>query len=182
MRLVEEKFLDPETSLGKVSVAFYKAEQDDWIGKAINIFTNFGKGKNDIGFSHTELVFHDIETEIEGTTMCFSSNFTDGVRWKEINIKPYNWVMVDVSEYIEFYNIDKNKMYNEMERLEGRGYDKIGILFHEFFPFSIENKKNWWCSEICAHLLGIKVKDDPNVLYNILLEKILIMKEEKLKK
>jgi uncharacterized protein YycO len=117
-----------------VRLAFYRGS-----GKLMDKIIRWWTGGE---YSHVEVQFSDGK--------CFSSSFRDkGVRFKKIDLKPEKWNVVDIS------------IENEAEVLEWcmtqlhKKYDLLGVLGYVLTPFrnTVQSKKRWYCSEICAHIL-----------------------------
>jgi hypothetical protein len=117
-----------------MKVIFYIAKSGDWLDKFVGLWT---RGK----YSHCELVFSD--------GMCFSSSPRDGgTRFKAIEINPKHWDIVEVST-------DKEVEIRQWcESQCGLKYDWLGILGLAIH-LPIENRKKWYCSEICITVLNL---------------------------
>lgn len=129
-----------------MKVAFYKAS-GDWTDKLIRFWT----GGN---YSHVEIVI--------GELWYTSSWYDGGVVRRKIDYKVENWDFLEVPDdladnVIELFCTTKSQKY-----------DLLGILFNEIFPFKVEDKNKWYCSEWVAKGLGIDIKTNPNVLYEII--------------
>lgn len=136
-------------------VAFYKA----WCGsgkkldKLISIWT-WGP------FSHCELIFSD------GTS--FSSSSRDGgVRYKKIHYVPDHWEILDID-----INPNQEKdLRSWCDGEVGKSYDYLGVLMYVPRKTDVQNKKKWYCSEICSTVLEFaglyegKTTISPNTFY-----------------
>lgn len=129
-----------------MKIAFYKGE-GNWTDKLIRLWT----GGN---YSHVEIVI--------GELWYTSSWYDGGVVRRKIDYKPENWDFLEVPDeladnVIELYHNTKNQKY-----------DLLGILFNEVFPFKMEDKNKWYCSEWVAKGLEITIKTNPNALNKII--------------
>lgn len=97
-------------------------------------------------FSHVELFYGDIMAR-EAT--CYSSSARDGgVRCKNINISSEHWDILYVDFTPKFDPLLFNRNINAK-------YDYLGILLSQFFNFRTHDKDRWFCSEICAAMMGL---------------------------
>jgi len=120
-----------------MKLAFYKSSKGTKIDKIIDIGTGM------YGYSHIELVFSD--------GMSLSSSPREGeVRFKEISYDPNTWEYVDIDITEEQERLLRYKSSD----LVGKKYDYFGILFWYIIPIKKQKNDKWWCSEICAYLLG----------------------------
>lgn len=92
-------------------------------------------------YSHCELVMPD------GRFMT-SSPRDGGVRTKVIDQDPDTW------DFIDLPGADQAQIEALFKRLDGAGYDWLGIVFCQILPFGLNSHSRWFCSEICAHALG----------------------------
>lgn len=138
-----------------MKLAFYKAEHGNIIDKLIGLWT---RGP----FSHVELLFSD------GVSFS-SSQWDGGVRFKKIDYShKERWSFLDIDGIA-----NESEVKYLANKLRGAKYDWLGIFLYEFLPFNIQNSKKWYCSEICAHLLGLTpCQMSPNKLYKIVKEGI----------
>ena len=93
-------------------------------------------------YSHSEIQFSD--------GICFSSSSRDGgVRFKRIDINPDRWSSVDIPIK------DEAALITWCKTQVGRKYDWRGILGFGIMPFrdNLQNRKKWYCSEICAEVI-----------------------------
>jgi hypothetical protein len=131
-------------------VAFHKG------GGRWNLFSwairTWTRGK----YSHVELIFSD--------NMSFSSR-KDGVRFEKIDYKkhPERWDIFPLA----LGPTDEEVIRAHARKHCGQKYDWVGIVLDRVFGTSIHGEKQWWCSEIVAHVLGIEPEMiDPTQLYN----------------
>jgi len=102
-------------------------------------------------YSHVELIFPDW---VAGHENSFTSSGMDGgVRFRHIDYShPKRWKVIPV-KWIQKKHIQA--IYDWARSFVGKKYDWPGILF----TFGLKKKKDkqdqWWCSEICALLVGI---------------------------
>jgi hypothetical protein len=148
----------------KIRVLFYKAKIDGkWLDDAISIYTgllpcNWGTK----GYSHAEIWFPSEQgtfisrcgDDVQFYGHCFSS--TTRGSWKGVCIRHASIVLKHPErwDYMEF-NVDAGRyaVARELAELqEGKPYDYKGI-FGFFWPWPIQDKKKWYCSEICAWFL-----------------------------
>ena len=125
-------------------LAFYK-DKGTFFDFLIRIFT-FSK------YSHVE--FTDLN-------YYYTSSPRDrGVVKRKIQYNPDHWdlVRVDVqSKEVEaFYN-----------KTSGAGYDYMGILLSQIFPFNLHDTRKWFCSEWCGEVMGFRDSHrlSPQTLY-----------------
>jgi len=142
-----------------MEILFYRAKQNrGWrLDKIIAAWTHGP-------FSHVELRFSD--------GMCFSSSFRDkGVRFKNIDIKPERWEILQLN-----IRDEQEQLLREWASKHiGKKYDFLGI-FGFVIGTRIQNKKKWYCSEVCAATLKscmpvygyISHKVSPNKLAKLL--------------
>jgi hypothetical protein len=127
-----------------LSLAFY-CGAGGWIDRGIRTAT---RSK----FSHVELVAdHRLSPNRSRTGFAISSSGRDGgVRHKNIHFEAGNW---------EFVNVEGWASCDAWARAEkhcGRPYDYQGILTTFALPLRRHNKTSWFCSELCAHALGLQ--------------------------
>jgi hypothetical protein len=112
-----------------------------WIGKSgilgtlVRVFKGFGS-------NHVELLFSD--------GMSGTSDVVKGICFYRLNYLPENWIAIDIpctpeeeAEVRKFFEVDE----------KGCGYDMRGIVFAQVFPWGIESKDKWFCSEACVAAL-----------------------------
>ena len=138
-----------------MKIAFFKG--NTLIGRMIRFWTRSN-------YSHTEILLYDYQ---DGTYDCLSADYVDGVRIKRLPISVDEWDVVDtsipVSEAHRWYSLNY-----------GKGYDYPGLLGFVISPIK-ENKGRWFCSEIAADILGIKLSSrvSPSLLYSLLTSKFI---------
>lgn len=134
-----------------VYLAFYKAKYGDWKDKLISYWT-FGP------YSHCELVVNP------KTNLCYSCSPREGiVRYKEIDLYNGHWDCISTGQ--DFTSDFKKLCDNELNKT----YDWFGIIFSQILPFNKHRPNQWFCSELCAYLLGLRNPYiyDPNELYRL---------------
>ena len=144
-------------------LAFYKSEYGNWLDKLIAWWTrpNFWKLLDYKSYSHVEMYFSN--------GLCFSSSPRDGgTRWKKIGD-------IETSgkwDFLEFPHMDEEKLIGECSSRMGLSYDYWALFFNFLIDINWEDKKKWFCSEICAalpfHLLN-PCRFSPNKLSKFLL-------------
>jgi hypothetical protein len=143
-----------------MKIAFYLAENGNWVDKLISFFT-ISK------YSHCELVFSDGE-------FGSASARDDGVRLKYIE-QDSKWEIFDLK------NEDGTEITPEQESAchfwfklnEGQPYDWPGAMMSLFGVNWTSNDKKF-CSYICAKLLELDPIVTPQKLYENLIEKKMI--------
>lgn len=98
-------------------------------------------------FSHVELVRN------HGQPDCLSisaSGRDGGVRIKKIAFDPDRWKVVKVLGWVPDTAWGRAAMHI------GEAYDYRGILMSHALPLRRHDPSRWFCSELCAHALGIK--------------------------
>jgi hypothetical protein len=127
-----------------MKLAFYKGGGPwarDFIGGLIKWWTH---GQ----FSHVELVFND--------GLSYSARAEDDrVSFKAIDYTrhPERWTMVSLEACRD---IDESFIRKHAERHKGEKYDFVGICTDQVFHTHFHKEDAWWCSEICAHILGFE--------------------------
>lgn len=141
-----------------------------WIGKS-GIFGRLIRFFKGTGSSHVELMFSN---GYAGT----SDMEKGGIVYYKIDFKPEDWYVVDIPCTTEEEAIVRK--FFEVDEV-GCGYDKLGIIFCQVFPWGIHSKTNWFCSEACTSALsrilyflkGVKpYQVDPGELLDILKENL----------
>ena len=130
-----------------MKLAFYKGREDLY-DRLISWWT---QGP----YSHVELVISD--------NCCMSSSPRDGgIRFKNIDLRPDHWDLVELEGYDPVY------AYNWFKEHEGRKYDFLGILGFVFGPLQ-QDKKRFFCTEAIGHALKMKEpwRLDPNAMYAV---------------
>lgn len=118
----------------KLYISFHKSV--NILGFLISLRT-FGK------YAHCEFVLND---------MVYLSN-PGGIRKKKFKYKKY----MDLFEIK--IPLDKELFLKEFEKLEGKGYDYVGVLIGQLFNIDIDSSNRYFCSELCLYLLN-KLTDD----------------------
>ncbi len=146
-----------------MQIAFYKAKNGKLLDRVINVWTGCH------GYSHTEIVFDKIYPHNNGEYLCCSADGrTNSVRFKNIDVKSFHWVLIDIPE---IDTIEKEQeVYQLMRSFKGAKYDWYGIFCSFVFAFNKQDDKKWWCSELCAYVLNkyvdssLKFRISPNKL------------------
>ena len=152
----------------KIRFLVYRASQERWniVGHAIALWTailpcNWGRWK--YWYSHVEVWFPDEDAGFEkcydGIDLlrpageCFSSTTrgdAEGTRFipaNELLKHPERWDYIECEcprpEFMETVRV-------WCQAQEGKPYDFKG-LFGFFWPWNIDNKNKWYCSELCAY-------------------------------
>lgn len=140
-------------------VAFYRGSGTafDWVTRKIT--------RSD--FSHCELVVLDRAPEDGACAVCVSSSSRDGgVRDKEITFDTGKW---------EFVRVDwaPGNAWATAMKEKKKGYDHLALVTSHFFNWRFGWPGRWFCSELCAHALGLDMPHTyaPGDLYRHLLEK-----------
>ena len=122
----------------KVYLAFYKPEVPlSWWHKMVQFFD---KSK----YTHVEIAIPNGDTYD-----CYSSSHMDGgVRKKAITLKSGKWTL------IELKNVNANSIRAKFKYEEGKKYDYLGLISTRL-NFLPSNQNKWFCSELCAGLLGL---------------------------
>lgn len=92
-------------------------------------------------FSHVECLADD------GRAIS-SSGRDGGVRWKSISFHPNRWEIVEVP-WAPPDAVDRIATHL------GSRYDFWGLLGSQLLNFRRQSNQRWFCSEICAHALGM---------------------------
>lgn len=150
----------------KMKVIFYK-------GKG-GLFSRLIRWFKKTPYSHCEIVFSNM---LCGT----SSEHYDGVVCyllkQPINLKEWDIIEIECDPHEEYLvqNVFCVEEYN-------CGYDWLGIILCQIFPWGRQHQEKWFCSEICTYALKrishlkryldtIKPHYvDPGELYNILVD------------
>lgn len=141
-----------------MELIFYKASQGNIYDKMIAAAT-CGR------YSHVEIKFND--------GICFSSSPRDGgTRFKQINVSPKNWDIVNLKISSE----QENNVRFFCEKEVDKEYDWLAISCF-LLPVNVNDAKKWYCSEICSTVLIkekiLYTKNDkfsPSSLYKIVKE------------
>lgn len=131
-----------------MKLALYKAAEGTLLDKVIDL------GSGLYGYSHCELVFDRIVPDVGGKSYCYSSSPREGeCRFKYIDLDSGKWEVIDLSDQFEWE--DESIMFQDAKFFQGAEYDYYGIICWYVFAFIKKQKSSqWWCSEICARLLG----------------------------
>ena len=94
-------------------------------------------------YSHCEIAVH----LSDGLFACYSSSPRDGgVRAKTMPLPPDKW------DLIALPNVDAAYVAAYFGQTQGRGYDWLGVVG---FPWGLNMRDKWFCSEWCACVLGL---------------------------
>ena len=126
----------------RVQLAFYKGE-GGWVHKLI-------RWRTKSRYSHVEVVHSRGGTP---DFFMYSSEPNGGVRGKRGwgKLPAREWDIVDVP-------VDAMGSYLAFKKIEGNGYDYIGVLFSRVFTWHVELVNHYTCIEASAYMLGL----DPN--------------------
>ena len=134
-----------------ITLAFYKGmgEGQDrgrkFTSYLIAFWTTITERKKS-NHTHVEIIFPN------GRSFS-SSGWDKGVRGKVITYAhPERWTFVTLM----YSEADVDKMLIHSDSHVGEGYDYKGIAGSLVFPFGLHNANEWFCSEICNHILGWK--------------------------
>ncbi len=106
-------------------------------------------------FSHVELIRPGQHMELALTlnppsATCLSASGRDGgVREKNIVFNPDKWVIKEVLNWASPH------AYQDAYSHIGAPYDWAGIVFNFVLPIRRQNKRAWFCSELCGWALGL---------------------------
>jgi hypothetical protein len=138
-------------------LASYKSTHAGWkglINRAIRFFTKSQ-------YSHSEICLGD---PFAGPVDCLSSVGTEGgVRVKHMQLNPDKW------DVIALPGVDESEFWNFVHHHKGRPYDLVGCV-RSVLPFvSREHETKWFCSEVCATVIGHKEpwRMHPGVLHMV---------------
>ena len=128
-------------------------------GKPLNYLIRFVqrvKGTANWHISHCETVMQDLG---DGFYLCGSASAMDGgVRIKAIDLNNGNWIITGEPR-------NEERAWALYKALNGDHYDYIGAFKH-ILPFLNSDLDKWFCSEICARVLGLTGEPSPAELYN----------------
>ena len=122
---------------------------------SIKVTLAFYKGKGLIGdylirwwtrsqYSHCELIINN--------TWYTSSMRDGGVRRRFSAARPSDhWDFVDVDMSVG----DSLDAITKFSEILGKKYDWIGIFFSQFIKADGHERHKWFCSEVCAYMLGL---------------------------
>ena len=140
----------------QLHVAFYKGS-GQLFDRLVRISTS-----SDI--SHCELV-RCAGTPGEGAAgLCLSASGRDGgVREKIISFDPGKWEFVPVP-WAPFDAWERGRAHL------GKPYDYRALLLSHFLGFGSHARHKWFCSELCAHALGLEAPHtySPAILHRAL--------------
>lgn len=141
-----------------ITLAFYKGRSPSRASRVLDGCIRFAtRGR----FSHVELISGHVN--YGWCANCYSASGRDGgVRIKRIQLSQDSWELV----YIDQDHVQPVQFITD--RL-GAKYDYAGIVFSHFLAFGRHNPDKWFCSEICAAALGVRMPEriSPQLLYNI---------------
>ena len=146
-----------------VTLQFYIAKHGNLLDKMIAWWTAPWRMKLNKDFLH---IPSHVEIEvIEGVG--FSASPREGiVRFKSIDFDSGRWVPVTIRAELDMYFVDA---------VLGSRYDTCGIFCHEFLPLDVQSDTRWWCSEVCAAVIGWPTKPNPYELWLYAKKKSAIM-------
>jgi hypothetical protein len=126
--------------------AFKNQKGSSWIGQVICWF----KGWN---YWHEEIVF-PVCIGKPWSNKVVTSDPSKGVSSREARYShPDRWQFIDVPKYTIK---DLDALWRHFKRHEGQKYGWLDIITTQILFWKINNKKQWFCDEICRHLLCIK--------------------------
>lgn len=102
-------------------------------------------------FSHVELIRQDERPRDGDIVTCLSSSGRDnGVRIKEIELKPGKWKIYEVPWA-------HPSTWDRAEVHLGKPYELWMMVWSQLFKFNRNNREKWFCSELIAHALGLSM-------------------------
>lgn len=105
--------------------------------------------------SHCEVILKDLGN---GFYLCGSSSAMDyGVRMKAIDLTDGKWVIAGEDG-------GEDEAIEWLKRSDGKRYDWLGVV-GTVLKFVGNKKDEWFCSEVCANLVGIGGAPKPAELY-----------------
>lgn len=138
-------------------LASYKGTRPGWHGLVNRAIRFFTKSQ----YSHSEIC---LGNPFEGPVDCLSSVGTEGgVRIKRMQLDPAKW------DVIALPGVSEGAFWNFLADNAGRKYDLVGCV-RSVLPFvSREHKTKWFCSEVCATVIGHKEawRMHPGVLHMV---------------
>ena len=121
----------------KSTLAFYKAP--GLLGDKLIRFWTRSK------YSHCELIINDI---------WYSSSMRDGgVRQRTSEARPtehWDFIEIELSHDLALEALAK------FDEIKNQPYDLFGILFSQLIKADGHDRGKWFCSEVCAYMLGLK--------------------------
>lgn len=140
-----------------IYLASYKATQPGWKGLVNRAIRYFTKSI----YSHSEICLGD---PFNGPVECLSSVGTEGgVRLKTMQLSPEKW------DVIALPHVSEGAFWSFVIEHKGRPYDLVGCV-RSVLPFvSREHETKWFCSEVCATVIGHKEpwRMHPGVLHMV---------------
>lgn len=129
----------------KVYLASYKSTQAGWAG----LFNRLIRWVTKSRYSHSELAIAQSGHPFDAPALCVSSSGVDGgVRLKSMRLAPEKW------DLIELHHVTDTAVLDFLRTHKGHGYDYVGCV-RSVLPFvSREHTTKWFCSELCAHVIG----------------------------
>ena len=123
-------------------LASYKSTRPGWHGLINRVIRFFTKSE----YSHSEICEGD---PLAGPVNCLSSVGSEGgVRLKHMQLSPDKW------DVIALPNVPARMFWEFFRANRGYSYDFIGCV-RTVLPFvSREHKTKWFCSEVCAEIIG----------------------------
>lgn len=122
----------------EIEVAFYR-DSGRFLDRVIRWWTNSQ-------FSHCEIVLSRNGNE----AVLFSASARDGgVRKVTRNLLPDRWDIITVGR------VNRQDLDRLIIEEAGAGYDYLGLFGSQFFASGWQSRKRWFCSEICAEVLGL---------------------------
>ncbi|UWQ22811.1 hypothetical protein [Jannaschia sp. W003] len=144
--------------MGDYTMAFYQGMGDgkDRIARAFGrVQAWIVRGATRSAFSHCELIRHPDAPPPGLPVESISSSGRDGgvrIKWIRYDagkwaFKPVPWAPADA--------------WDRAARHLGKPYDYAGLLKSHVIPLNREDPEAWFCSELCAEALGLRM---PNAL------------------
>jgi hypothetical protein len=138
-------------------LASYKGTRTGWHGLVNRAIRFFTKSQ----YSHSEICLGD---PFAGPVDCLSSVGTEGgVRIKYMQLSPEKW------DVIALPSVPESAFCDFVLENKGRPYDLVGCV-RSVLPFvSREHETKWFCSEVCAAVIGHKEpwRMHPGVLHMV---------------
>ena len=108
-------------------------------------------------YSHVELCLDPV------SGLCVSSSWVDGgVRAKFLSPKSPNWERLEVPLRNP---LAVAEIHSKFHQIKGAKYDVLGIVFTEILNIRRDSPGRYYCSELCAELLGLDIKCSPGALH-----------------
>lgn len=138
-------------------LASYKGTRPGWHGLVNRAIRFFTKSQ----YSHSEIC---LGNPFEARVDCLSSVGTEGgVRIKRMQLDPAKW------DVIALPHVGEGAFWSFLGDNAGRKYDLVGCV-RSVLPFvSREHETKWFCSEVCATVIGHKEawRMHPGVLHMV---------------